>query len=74
MLTRLSGHDEVFARVDRLSGDPMTTQTVHATDVGYRRMLDERTRLSVAYQWKNAPTDNDDAVNTRLQITMSVEF
>ncbi|MES1256365.1 MAG: porin, partial [Acidobacteriota bacterium] len=73
-LVNVTDHDEVFARWDRLTGDPMTARTVRVTDIGYRRLFDDRTRLAVAYQWKNAPTSNDDAVNTRFQVSLSVEF
>lgn len=73
-LVQVRAHDQVFARFDRLTGDPMTARTIRVTDIGYRRVFDDRTRLSIAYQWKNAPTENDDAVNTRLQISLSVEF
>lgn len=73
-LLNATNRDEVYARWDRLTGDPMTGRTIRVTDVGYRRLFDDRTRLAVDYQWKNAPTDNDDAVNTRFQISLSVEF
>ena len=73
-LVNVRDRGELFARVDRLTGDPMTGRTIRVTDVGYRRRFDDRTRASIDYQWKNAPTENDDAVNTRLQISLSVEF
>lgn len=73
-LVHVTEHDEIYGRWDRLMGDPMSGRTVRVTDIGYRRLFDERTRLAIDYQWKNAPTDNDDAVNTRFQISLSVEF
>ena len=74
LLYRISGADQVYARFDILSGDPVTAEEARATDVGYVRTLDEHARLGVNWQWKNRPTFNDDAVNTRLQVTLGVVF
>jgi hypothetical protein len=52
----------------------MTGERVRAADVGYRRLLGDSARLSVDYQWKTAPTTNDDSVNTHFQITLGVVF
>jgi len=40
----------------------------------YRRLLTDSARLAITYQWKNAPTQNDDAVNARFHVTFGVEF
>ena len=64
----------VYGRFDQLSGDPMTGHRVRAGDIGYRRLLNDSARLSIGYQWKNEPTDNDDAVNARFHVTFGVGF
>jgi phosphate-selective porin len=71
---RLTGADQVYARFDSLSGDPVTGRTARAADVGYLRALDEHARIGVNWQTKNLPTFNDDAVNTRVQVTLNVIF
>ena len=69
------GHDSVvFARLDRLVGDPMTGRDVQAFDAGYRRRLTADASLSVTYQRKSTATANDDAVNTRMQATIGIVF
>ena len=65
---------QLYGRIDRLRGDPMTGRDVRALDVGYRRILSDAARLTIDYQWKNAPTVNDDSLNTRLQVTFGLEF
>jgi hypothetical protein len=74
LLYRISSADQAYARFDILSGDPVTGEQARATDVGYVRTLDGHARLGVNWQWKNRPTFNDDAVNTRLQVTLGVVF
>jgi len=38
------------------------------------RTVDERARICVTWQTKNRATFNDDAVNTRVQVTLDVIF
>ena len=71
---RLTATDQAYGRFDRLSGDPVTGATARALDVGYIRVLDERARLGVNWQWKNRATFNDDEMNTRFQVTLGVTF
>ena len=66
--------DQFYVRYDQLTGDPMGGGRIRAVDTGYRRTLGAAAHLSVDYQWKNAPTDNDDAVNTRVQATLGITF
>jgi Phosphate-selective porin O and P len=73
-LFRLTSTDQIFVRYDSLFGDPMTGQNVRAVNAGYLRFLGEHSRVSLNYQWKNRPTFNDDAVNTRFQATLGVVF
>ena len=73
-LFRLTSADQLYARYDMLFGDPVTGQNVRAANAGYLRFLGERARVGVNYQWKNRPTFNDDAVNTRFQTTFGVVF
>jgi len=73
-LFRVSESDQLYARYDTLFGDPMTGQTIRATSAGYVRFIGERARLGLNYQWKNRPTFNDDAVNTRFHTTLGIVF
>ena len=74
IIMRASPHDQVYGRFDQLTGDPVTGHRVRAADVGYRRLLNDAARLAIAYQWKNEPTDNDDAINARFHVTFGVSF
>ena len=73
-LFRLTTADQIYIRYDTLFGDPMTGENVRATSAGYLRFIGEHTRLGVNYQWKNRPTFNDDAVNTKFQTTLGIVF
>jgi hypothetical protein len=73
-LFRLTDADQLYARYDTLFGDPMTGETVRATSAGYVRFIGEHTRIGLNYQWKNRPTFNDDAVNTRFQTSLGIVF
>lgn len=66
--------DQFYVRFDQLTGDPMTGARIRAFDAGYRRQVSATGHLSLNYQWKTSPTDNDDAVNTRVQATLGVTF
>ena len=74
LIVRASTADHLYVRFDQLTGDPMSGQTVRATDVGYRRAVGAAAHVAVDYQWKNLPTHNDDAVNARFQATVGVTF
>jgi hypothetical protein len=71
---RLTDADQAYGRFDMLNGDPVTNQDARAVDIGYLHTIDEHARIGVNWQWKNRPTFNDDEVNTRFQITISVVF
>jgi hypothetical protein len=73
-LVRLSDVAQAYGRFDMLSGDPVTGERASAVDVGVVRVLDEHSRIGVNWQWKNRPTFNDDAINTRVQVTLGVVF
>lgn len=72
-MLRLTPDDHVYARYDRLTGDPVYGYDVRAYNVGYLRRLGPHARLGVDYQFKNRLTANDDALNSRLQISLNVE-
>jgi hypothetical protein len=74
VLVRVTSTDQAYSRFDQLAGDPMTGGRIRAFDVGYRRALSETARLSVNGQRKSVPSRNDDAVNTRFQVTLGVTF
>jgi len=73
-LFRLTSTDQIYVRHDMLYGDPMIGQTVRATSAGYVRFIGEHSRIGFNYQWKNHPTSNDDAVNTRFQTSLGIVF
>jgi hypothetical protein len=71
---QLTEKDNIYARYDQFNGDPVTGQNVRAFNVGYFRFLGESARIGLDYQFKNRLSFNDDAVNTRLQITWGITF
>ncbi len=71
---RLTERDHIYARYDQFNGDPVKGYNVRAFNFGYLRYLASMTRIGFDYQFKNRPTFNDDAVNGRLNITLSIEF
>jgi Phosphate-selective porin O and P len=73
-LVLLSDAQQAYTRFDMLSGDPVTGERASAVDVGYVGVLDEHARIGVNVQWKDTPTFNDDAINTRVQVTLGVVF
>lgn len=73
ILTRLDATNQIFSRIDQLTGDPMTGARVRAFDIGYRHFF-SAARVSINHAWKSAPTVNDDAVDTRLQVTFGITF
>lgn len=72
-MLRLTPTDHVYARYDRFNGDPVFGYDVRAYNVGYLRRLGPHARLGLDYQFKNRLTANDDALNSRLQISLNVE-
>jgi len=68
----LTSRDQLYLREDLLFGDPMTANSVRATSAGYLRFIGEGARIGLNYQWKNRPTFNDDAVNSRFQATLGM--
>jgi len=69
---RLAAKDNIYARYDRFNGDPVTGLNVRAFNFGYFRLLGESARIGFDYQFKDHLSFNDDAINTRLQVTFSV--
>jgi hypothetical protein len=74
VILRRTADDQIYGRFDHLTGDPMTGESVHAIDVGYRRSIGDAAQLSIDYQRKSAPTFNDDKLNTRVQVILGVAF
>jgi hypothetical protein len=66
---RIAGENNVYARYNRFNGDPVTGKNVWAVDIGYFRPINRLSRLSLDYQFKNRPSFEDDAVNSRFQAT-----
>jgi hypothetical protein len=71
---QLTEKDNVYARYDQFNGDPVTGRNVRAFNFGYFRLFGESTRIGLDYQFKNRLSFNDDAVNTRLQVTWGMTF
>jgi hypothetical protein len=71
---RLNDAAQAYGRFDALAGDPVTSETARAVDIGYLRVIDEHARIGLNWQWKNRPTFNDDEINTRFQVTIGVIF
>lgn len=70
----LTGRNNLYARYDQFNRDPVMGYNVRAFNFGYFRQLNEFSRLSFDYQFKNRPSFNDDAVNGRLNISWAIEF
>ncbi len=70
----LTRRNDIYGRFDWFENDPVTSDSVHAWNVGYFRTVGERGRVGVDYQWKNRLSYNDDRLNTRLQITWNVIY
>lgn len=66
--------DNVYARYDQVNSDPQTDLTIRAVNFGYFRSLTRSERIGFDYQWKNNLSFNNNAVNTRLQITWTAKF
>jgi hypothetical protein len=71
---RLTEKDNIYARYDQFNGDPVSGQNVRAFNFGYFRLLGEQARIGLDYQFKNRLSFNDDAVNTKLQLTWGITF
>ncbi|MBI3951611.1 MAG: hypothetical protein HY314_14260 [Acidobacteria bacterium] len=71
---QLTEKDNIYARYDQFNGDPVTGQNVRAFNFGYFRWLGESARIGLDYQFKNRLSFNDDAVNTKLQVTWGMTF
>ena len=71
---RLTNRDDVYARFDQFTNDPVTGAGVRAFNIGYLRAIGDSSRVSVDYQFKNRLSYNDDHLNTRLQISWNVIY
>ena len=71
---RLTSQNYGYVRYDQFNSDPVTNLNVRAFNSGYFRLLGESSRIGVDYQWKNHLSFNDDAVNSRLQVSWSAVF
>jgi hypothetical protein len=71
---QLAARDNVYVRYDQFNNDPVTTLNVRAVNFGYFRDLGIPGRVGIDYQWKNRLSFNDDAINSRLQLTWAATF
>jgi hypothetical protein len=71
---RLTSRDNIYARYDQFTNDPVTGRNVRAFNFGFFRPIGELSRLSFDYQFKNRASFNDDAVNGRFNLTWAIEF
>lgn len=78
----LTADSQAYVRYDRLAGDVVQlcpterdgTCKINAVNGGLRRRLGQFGYVGVDLQWKDRLSFNDDAVNTRLQVTSTVVF
>jgi hypothetical protein len=70
----LTGKDQVYSRYDQFNRDLVTGLNIRAFNFGYFRILNDHSRVGVAYQLKNHPSFNDDFVNTKFQIIWNVTY
>lgn len=66
--------DNVYARYDQVNSDPETDLTDRAFNFGYFRILTPSQRIAVDFQWKNNVSFNNNATNTRLNVTWQAKF
>ena len=71
---QLTPNNYTYVRYDQFNGDPVTYLNVRAVNFGYFRLLGPAGRIGTDYQWKNRLSYNDDAVNSRFQISWSYTF
>jgi hypothetical protein len=71
---QLAEKHHLYARYDQFNGDPVTGHNVRAFNFGYFRLLGESSRIGIDYQFKNRLSFNDDAINTKLQLTWGITF
>jgi hypothetical protein len=71
---QIATKDSIYARYDQFNGDPVSGGKVRAFNFGYFRQLNEFSRVSLDYQFKNRPSFNDDAVNGRFNLSWAIEF
>ena len=74
VVIRLAEAVQAYSRFDTLGGDPVTGGDARSFDLGLLYRIDDNARVGFNWQWKNQPTFNDDEINTRVQVTMSVVF
>jgi hypothetical protein len=70
----LTFRDNIYVRFDQVNSDPQTDLTDQAVNFGYFRVLTRSERLGFDYQWKNHVSYNNNAVNTRFQVTWDAKF
>lgn len=72
--------DNIYVRHNHFNGDPVTGQNVNAFNFGWFRSfhnlgkIGESARIGFDFQIKDRLSFEDDAINTRLQITGMVKF
>ena len=77
---QITEKDNIYVRYNHFNGDPITWQNVSAINFGYFRSfqnlgkLGESARIGFDFQIKDRLSFEDDAINTRLQITGMVKF
>ncbi len=77
---QITEKDNIYARFNHFNGDPVTGKNVRAFNFGCFRSfhnlgkLGELSRIGFDFQIKDRVTFEDDAINTRFQITGMVKF
>lgn len=77
---QLTEKNNIYARFNHFNGDPVTGENPRAFNFGYFRSfhnlgkLGELSRIGFDFQIKDRVTFEDDAINTRFQITGMVKF
>jgi len=71
---RLTDRDSVYARYDQFNRDLVNGFNIRAVNFGYLRELPANSRLGIDIQHKNHLSFNDDAVNSRVQVTWGIVF
>ena len=76
---QITGKDNIYVRYNHFNGDPITGQNISAFNFGcfrsfYNLDKEESGRIGFDFQIKDRLSFEDDAINTRLQITGMMKF
>jgi hypothetical protein len=70
----VGNQDDLYVRYDQFNRDLVNGFNIRAINFGYQRKLPANTTVGIDFQQKNHLSFNDDAVNSRFQVTWGIVF